>query len=180
MPHLEESVRPAMEGLSETLLQVIQDAELPDLDGGPQQPAVVHQLLQAGSLAGIGVEDDDRRNACLSGLWLLAGDLDRSHAISQSLHTAEGSYWHGIMHRREGDFGNAKYWFRRVGSHPVEARLRDHDSGLYLDAATFVDACADALHSDPADRELCRRVQWLEWQLLFSHCLHGSSTPVPG
>ena len=167
-----------MKGLSESLLQVIQDAELPGLDDGPQQPAVVNQLLQGGSLAGFGVEGDDRRNACLSGLWLLAGDLDRSHALSQSLHTAEGSYWHGIMHRREGDFGNAKYWFRRVGSHPVAAQLRDHDSGLYPDAATFVDACADARHGDPTDRELCRRVQWLEWQLLFSHCLQRSSAPA--
>lgn len=49
----------------------------------------------------------------MAALWLLAGDLEKSHAISQSLETPLGSFWHGVMHRREGDYGNAKYWFRR-------------------------------------------------------------------
>jgi hypothetical protein len=61
--------------------------------------------------------------ACLAGLWLLHGFLEQSHSISQSLSTREGSYWHGIMHRREPDYENAKYWFRRVGNHPVLERL---------------------------------------------------------
>src|SRR5262245_25063275 len=60
--------------------------------------------------------DDSLRNglaaqACLAGLWLLANDLNASHRISQELETPEGSYWHAVMHRREGDYGNAKYWF---------------------------------------------------------------------
>ncbi|HEX3725872.1 MAG TPA: hypothetical protein VHV08_06500, partial [Pirellulales bacterium] len=56
---------------------------------------------------------------CLAGLWLRHDFLDESHAISQEIETSGGSYWHGIMHRREGDFANSQYWFRRVGHHPI-------------------------------------------------------------
>ena len=56
---------------------------------------------------------------CLSAVWLLDDHLDESHRISQSVSTSSGSYWHGIMHRREPDYGNSGYWFRRVGDHPI-------------------------------------------------------------
>src|SRR5262245_31217087 len=67
----------------------------------------------------------DRRLAdcCRAGLWLAFGFLDQSHEISQGIETAEGSYWHALMHRREPDFGNSKYWFRQLGTHPVYAEL---------------------------------------------------------
>src|SRR5437868_4066766 len=63
--------------------------------------------------------------ACAAGLWLYFDFLDESHAISQELDTPEGSYWHAIMHRREPDAWNSKYWWRKVGPHPVLARLRE-------------------------------------------------------
>ena len=47
-------------------------------------------------------------SACLAGLWLYHDYLDESHAVSQSIHTPAGSYWHGLMHRREPDFANPK------------------------------------------------------------------------
>lgn len=67
---------------------------------------------------------DHRNKRCVeSGLLLLWDFLDESHEISQTME-GKGSprtadYWHGIMHRREPDAGNASYWFRRVGSHPA-------------------------------------------------------------
>src|SRR5439155_27265178 len=50
------------------------------------------------------VRDRLMGSACLAGLWLWFDYLDESHSLSQDIHTPEGSFWHGIMHRREGDF----------------------------------------------------------------------------
>lgn len=59
-----------------------------------------------------------------SGLYLWNDSLHASHELSQDLHTATGSYLHGIMHRMEPDYSNAKYWFRQVGDHPVYDELK--------------------------------------------------------
>ena len=42
--------------------------------------------------------------------------LDESHTLSQDIFSADGSFLHGIMHRREPDYSNAKYWFNRAGT----------------------------------------------------------------
>ncbi len=67
---------------------------------------------------------------CLSGLLLAHDLLDASHTISQEIESGEGSYWHGVMHRREGDYSNAKYWFRRVGLHPIHGELAAESAAL--------------------------------------------------
>ena len=64
-------------------------------------------------------------NAIKSGLLLWNDALDESHNISQGLENQTGSYWHGIMHRREPDYSNSKYWFGRVGTHPIFPQLRE-------------------------------------------------------
>jgi hypothetical protein len=68
----------------------------------------------------------DAASSLLSGLWLWHDFLDESHGISQSIHSATGSYWHAVMHRREGDFGNSKYWYARCKNHPAHERI-DHE-----------------------------------------------------
>ena len=53
------------------------------------------------------------------GFYLLNDEPEESHQISQSHESATASYWHGIMHRREPDYGNANYWWRQTGSHEL-------------------------------------------------------------
>lgn len=77
----------------------------------------LEQLTLEQLAAGRQVADRQALRCCLAALWLLHDFPDESHRISQEIETPEGSFWHGVMHRREGDFANAKYWFRRVGKH---------------------------------------------------------------
>lgn len=112
------------------------------------------------------VVDRDMASCCISGVWLLHDFLDESHTISQSIETPSGSYWHAIMHRREGDFSNAKYWFRRVGRHAV-IDLLSEPLGANYDPFAFVDRCEAAIAGRTADREKCRDIQQLEWETLF-------------
>lgn len=110
-----------------------------------------------------------------SALYLRFNFLDESHTLSQGIHTVEGSYWHAIMHRREPDYSNAKYWFRRVGQHPVftelgnRAEVKKALGTAQYDPFVFVDFCA-AAEQDDVKRTMAVDVQRAEWELLFAYC----------
>ena len=93
-------------------------------------------------------------------LWLYVDELDKSHRLAQQIEDQTGSYWHGIMHRREGDFSNSHYWFNKVGQHPAMALIAGYD------AHAFIDAVSQAQGGQAALVELQRR----EWQVLFGWC----------
>jgi hypothetical protein len=116
-----------------------------------------------------------------AGLWLYHDCLEESHRISQDLETSEGSFWHGILHRREPDPGNAAYWFRRVGRHPVFPALRDaavaivarHPGagfaiGVQWDPFGWIDFWESARRRPGSVLERAAlEIQQAEWELLF-------------
>jgi hypothetical protein len=51
----------------------------------------------------------------LRALWHDAnGDWDRAHTIAQDIDDPSASWVHAYLHRKEGDLGNAAYWYRRA------------------------------------------------------------------
>jgi hypothetical protein len=158
------------------------DERLPELGPGtPNQAA--HDVLTILRIEDLfpDLRDREAAQACLSGLWLYQDFLDESHTISQDLPGWFGSYWHGIMHRREPDASNAKYWFRRVPANPVFESLGADAAELGVpfrggwDALAFVDLCERHRGSGSDDEMRCRRVQLREMQLLFDWCFRAAT-----
>ena len=55
----------------------------------------------------------------LRALWLDAkGDWEGAHEAAQGDEGGAGDWVHAYLHRKEGDAGNAAYWYRRA-SKPV-------------------------------------------------------------
>ncbi len=174
---------------------VLSEPRLMPLDAGgvdEKGRRILADLTAADLFADFEIADADMARGCLAGLWLYVGDLDRSHGLSQGIETREGSYWHGIMHRREGDFSNAKYWFRRVSKHEIHAPLGNEAQRLtresgephqtwmpnatVWDSFEFVDLCAAAIRESGALAAFCRRLQAREWELLFDYCFNAAVT----
>ena len=44
------------------------------------------------------------------------GDWDGAHRIVQQLESTAAYSIHAYLHRKEGDLGNAQYWYRRAGT----------------------------------------------------------------
>jgi hypothetical protein len=121
--------------------------------------------------------------AALAGMYLYFSCLDEAHEIAQGISSAEGSFWHAIMHRQEPDAGNSGYWFRRVGAHSIFPALALEGSGLAArhaagvsipatwDPFAFIDLCEKARRQGGSPLEaLALDIQRAEWQLLFDYC----------
>ena len=100
--------------------------------------------------------------AIKSGLLLWNDALDESHNISQELGNQTGSYWHGIMHRREPDYSNSKYWFGRVGTHPIFPALRERALELFDGTQNPSDALTD-IGQTIAAQEAWDAYQFIDW-----------------
>lgn len=112
-----------------------------------------------------------------SAMLLWHDHLDASHSLSQEIHSTSGSLLHAIMHRREPDYGNSKYWWRRVGDHssfaPLASKagtiLEGHKLHSRLlrhgkwDPFAFVDA-VEAAAAGKEDAKLLKRLQAAEME----------------
>lgn len=180
------------ERYGEATQQLLEQVELCELGPGKSrrnQYEVLSRLTAEDIVPG--AADGDMAMCCLSALWLRHNFLDESHTISQDISSPSGSYWHGIMHRREPDYSNAKYWYRRVGDHPifpdllqachqiVEQHSGDAANALQpagsWDPYLFVDVCASASRGSTEDQLVARQVATAEWELLYDYCYQQAS-----
>ena len=171
-------------------IQALIDDRLMPLGPGTPNEAVRPQLQALNDAIRDKAKNLDFALACMAGLWLYHDFLDESHSISQDLHTIEGSYWHAIMHRREPDHDNARYWFHRVGRHDAfytiaraatpylvqhgETRLSAQllPNGLWNPFA-FIDACAELGRKTPESPSstVVQHLQRIELESIIHHLL---------
>jgi hypothetical protein len=165
---------------------VLAKSRLNPLDGGDANEAAkpgLEGLSLDSAFKGEPVLDEDMASACISAVWLYHNFLDESHTLSQQIDTPTGSFWHGIMHRREPDFSNSKYWFQKVNDHEtfpaISKAVSRIATGKGAEAAVltnspwdpfgFVDLCEAGLNGNSALDEICRTVQQIEWEILFDY-----------
>lgn len=111
------------------------------------------------------------------GLLYALDDLDGAHKFFQDDSSDLASYWHGMMHRREGDFDNARYWFRRAGSQPFFDNLHHHAAGfsahmarqLSWDPYLFTGACEQNRFGAEDEGNELVRLQRTEFEIVFDY-----------
>jgi len=177
---------------SDPIASLLATPEPPRLGADPRAGVQPLESLQAAIDAAFAKQPTPQaEQQAARGLVLLWHDhFDAAHEIVQHLETAEGSYVHAILHRREPDYSNAKYWFRRVRQHPcyvplakaAEKILQSSNAdglssrllpGGKWDAFAFVDACeeAEAGRGGSKTTSALRQVQAKEMELLLKHLL---------
>jgi hypothetical protein len=168
------------------LRKLLATAEPPDLGPGPRAGVRAESTLNKELDELLPASNSDSCLLLRAVVLLWHDHLDAAHTIAQSIENADGAFIHGIMHRREPDYGNATYWFRRVGRHgafPEIARQAGQfleakkDTALHSqlvpagswDAYAFIAACEQATQRQPDDarRRVLREVQRIESEALM-------------
>ena len=171
---------------AQSIAILLDTAEPPELGPGPRPGVQTRSELESKLREILDSSDLPEQNQQLiRALILLYHDhLEPAHALAQEIETPDGAFVHGIMHRREPDYGNAKYWFRRVGNHPAFPAIagevlksfdRQKDRTMLnrlvpkdvWDAFAFVDLCQEAA-AQPAEEASLRKIQAIETKVLLA------------
>lgn len=121
--------------------------------------------------------------APMAGLWLYFSCFEEAHRLIDDPRTPDGVYWHAILHRQEPDDGNAAYWFRHLGRHPIFHALAEEARAILAslpraefrvgkwDPFAFIAYCERArMQPGTVQQKAAMQIQRAEWQLLFDHC----------
>ncbi len=151
----------------------------PGVDSLPALNAKIDSLFQQ--------HGRPRQAELIRSLILLWHDhLEPSHRLSQDEHNPDGSLVHAIMHRREPDYSNAKYWWRSTGDHAcfpaVAAKVEPLIQADRLladqilpggdwDPYAFTDAVAKGIResADSPRRQLLKQIQRAETDAVLEY-----------
>lgn len=178
----------SLQDLPEPIDQLFRRPGRASLDPGPRSGVVQSQEIQR-VLSSCYPASETRE--LLRALLLLWNDHhDEAHALVQARENSDGNLIHAILHRREPDYSNAKYWFHRVGRHAsyepllaeVKVLLGKAGQAVELtrlvdrrrwDPEAFVDLCAQATSGrfTPQATEVLEEVQARETRSLAAHLL---------
>ena len=117
-----------------------------------------------------------------AGLLYAYDAIDESHRIVKEIVTDEASYWHGMLHRREADFENARYWFRRTGRLGVFAEMHARAAGVSAlmgrqtdwDPYVLVGQCEQARFGGDVNQKELVALQRIEFEVMFDYLWRGA------
>ena len=184
--------------LAEEFGSLIATPDLPDPGCHPRPGSLSVEELEGRLTTFFGSRDVSAPLQILlrSAAFLWHDHLDACHQIARPIPTTDGNFLHGIMHRREGAYANAKACFHRVGRHGAFREIarqvtryltseRHNElvaqlvpNGLW-DPFAFIDACEHLTGAGETDphRQALAKVQEIELRALLSQMCVDAGRP---
>ena len=79
-------------------------------------------------------EEPEDLHPLLKAMWRDAqGKWDAAHDLLQGDNSANAAWVHAYLHRKEGDIGNASYWYRHAGHEVASTSLENEWSDITTD-----------------------------------------------